>query len=106
MRASRTMSGHHHHHHSPRHIAQSPATTRGGRDLSPPSLAHGQRTAYYVESSDDDEHARLDVTRTGVFDTVHRHLDIDHTDRVDSGQGTKFAQYSLVRKPARQEPAQ
>ena len=24
-----------------------------------------------------------------------------HTDRVDSGQGTKFAQYSLVRKPAR-----
>ena len=78
------MSGHHHHHHSPRHVAQSPATTRGGRDLSPPSLAHGQRTAYYVESSDDDEHARLDVTRTGVFDTVHRHLDIDHTDRVDS----------------------
>ena len=82
MRANRTMSGHHH--RSPRYVAQSPATTRGRRDLSPPSLAHGQRTAYYVESSDDDEHARMDVTRSGLFDTVHRHLDIDHTDRVDS----------------------
>ena len=72
------------HHHSPRHVAQSAATTRGWRESSPPTLAHSQRTAYYVDSSEEEEHGGLDATRDGVFDTVNRHLDIDHTDRVDS----------------------
>ena len=33
-------------HHSPRHVVQSPATTRAGRDSSPPRLARAQRTPY------------------------------------------------------------
>lgn len=72
------------HHHSPRHVAHSAATTRGWRETSPPTLAHSQRTAYYVDSSEEEEHGGVGEMRDGVFDTVNRHLDIDHTDRVDT----------------------
>jgi syntaxin-binding protein 1 len=72
-------------HHSPRHVVQSPATTRAGRDSSPPRLARAQRTPYYVESSDEEQpYGGPDETRSGVFDTVDRHLGIDDTDRLDS----------------------